>query len=1121
MYTLPLHAATSVVANNALPQGGQFFDGNKFAQGTEIENGLNFAGIGSITKPNDLTMNSATVNFTSDKSNFNTLNYINSGAASQIYGTINGLGGNIYVVNTAGVQIGPSAQINVGSLHVSNKNLDNVDWEAINNVNPDINSIMGQGTTGDAALMSLGNINATNVTFEGDGRIVIDSERIKNENVKLTSDKIFINTNDKNNVVIGYEAYENGSYTGVAKTEELATLNGSDKLTKADGYMWVEDVEQLQAIGENAETLTGNYALRNSIDGTEANDFKAIGSDTAFKGNFDGIDYNIFNLNINGTENVGLFGQTVGATISNVTMVGGNITGTGSNVGAVVGNAQNTTLTNVVNSAAVTGVSNVGGIVGSADNTLVQDAVNTGTIKGTGTNVGGLIGKLQNSKFVEATGDSEEIRKGLLGNSYNLGDVSGDGYNVGGLVGHAVNSTIGDGTNLVYNRLDVKGAYNVGGIVGNMEGTTVQNAENSGNVTASGYTTEDYIYHSGEDDGNKVYTDGTFTPLGDNKYSVSVSTNVANVGGIAGKADDTVNKVSKIENVTNTGNVSSNKQENNNYYDAGNVGGIVGSAVDTNITNATNRENEVRGAHNVGGVAGYFGNSDDAETAKHYTVTNGINDGGDIMATGARYNNKFMTEVIRPIGGSKEIFTIGNIGGVVGYMDGDNVYVTGSANRGTVHTDEPTNPANVEEWQKAANVGGVVGKIDRSDTLELSDLNGNVANAAVSNSYNTGDVLGYTGVGGVVGMMYNGEVAQSYNLGYIRSTRQSQIGGQGSIIDALNMGGIVGDTTENSQAKVLLYDVYNKGQIGDEEFKYFGRHIGGIVGRLSGTVEKAYNTGAIYNGYNVVGGIAGWVFEGSINNAFNTGNITVYNQNNHSSQVGGIVGAAQGGHEIIINNVYNLGTLRSFDVGYGFNSVGGILGTATQSGTVNINNAYTTGNLYSGKLDTETNIFKEDLDIVNITNNRGEVTGKGFKVNSIYGSSEYNASVVVGQNTYYIQPDNDKNGKPLFTKLTDEHNSANHTVEFSNKSDYDYNFDGGITKPNIKNGNVDEDSAWRIYDGNTPILNAFLPNAEDYFDDKTLSDEGIGSIQYGTAYDPLLTIIKANRHSSLWCRLNT
>lgn len=101
-------------------------------------------------------------------------------------------------------------------------------------------------------------------------------------------------------------------------------------------------------------------------------------------------------------------------------------------------------------------------------------------------------------------------------------------------------------------------------------------------------------------------------------------------------------------------------------------------------------------------------------------------------------------------------------------------------------------------------------------------------------------------------------------------------------------------------------------------------------------MEKAYNTGAIYNGYNVVGGIAGWVAAGTIQNAFNTGNITVYNQNESTSQVGGIAGAANGGGNVLINNVYNLGTLRSFDIGYGKNAVAGILGTASGTGTVTI-----------------------------------------------------------------------------------------------------------------------------------------------------------------------------------------
>lgn len=379
MYTLPLHAATSVVANNALPQNGQFFNGKEFIQGKANEkgNGFDFADIGSITKPNDLTMNvhqneqnavikwdsfdvggSATVNFTSDKSNFNTLNYVNSGAASQIYGTINGLGGNIYVVNTAGVQIGNSAQINVGSLYVSNNVLDDSVFNNFvanaDNANFDLG---GKPTTyTDAALMSLGNINANNVTFEGDGRIVIDSEHIKNAAGSAVNNDFEVHTNHAGNVLIGYDAYvdkDNNNdnlidgYVGQDKTFSNNVYVNGKLDTNVKGYMWVEDVEQLQAINTN---LSGNYALRNSIDATSTDnggeDFKPIGldeigklKDNGFTGKFDGIDYNIFGLTINNNyTNVGLFGGTNGATINNVTLVGGSIIG-GAYVGAVVGSA--------------------------------------------------------------------------------------------------------------------------------------------------------------------------------------------------------------------------------------------------------------------------------------------------------------------------------------------------------------------------------------------------------------------------------------------------------------------------------------------------------------------------------------------------------------------------------------------------------------------------------------------------------------------------------------------------------------------------------------------------------------------------------------------------------------
>ena len=1093
MYTLPLHAATSVIGNNTLPTGGSFVHGNGSITSAGLEMNVIQNGQNAVIKWGSFDVGgSATVNFSSKgayANNFNTLNYVNSASASQIYGTINAQGGNIFIVNPAGVQIGNSAQINVGSLYVSNKYLNESELgDFAGKITPEM---INTGKNADAVLMSLGNINAGEVTFEGNGRIVIDSERIKDEagNDKLGYKNINITTSADNteNIIIGYDAYDEiDGYENVDTDTAIATVNGS-ALTKANGYMWVEDVEQLQDIGESSDTLKGNYALRNSIDGTQANNFTSIGNNTtAFTGKFDGIDYNIFNLNINGIGNVGLFGKTDGATINNVTLVGGSITGTGSNVGAIVGSANNTTLTNVVNSAAVSGNSNVGGIVGSADDSAIKDAINTGTINGSGDNVGGLIGNLQKSKFIEATDTTEEVEKGLIGNSYNLGDVSGKGHNVGGLVGHAYDATIGDGTNLVYNRLDVTGAYNVGGIVGNMEAnSTVKNAENSGTVLATGHTTENYIYHSDYtvDDHNKHNDEGKDDTNG--HYAVA-TVNVANVGGIAGTSSK-----SSIENVTNSGDVSSSvSKDNTNIFEGGNVGGVVGRAVDTDITNATNRENEVRGAHNVGGIAGYFGTSDDNKDDK-YTVTNGINDGGDIMATGARNDIGFARETIRADYGADNNdgnYIIGNIGGVVGYMDGDNVYIDGGANRGTVHTDEPADPADVKDWQKAANVGGIVGKIDRSDTVTIDA--DSVNDAAVSNSYNTGDVRGYTAIGGIVGMMYNGEIAGSYNLGEIRSTRIA-VGNE----TPLNMGGIVGDTTENSTARAYLYDVYNKGQIGDETYTYKGRHVGGIAGRLSGTIEKAYNAGEIYNAAAVTGGIAGYMSAGKINNVFNTGNITVVHNDGADVgvQLGGLVGAANiGRNDTTISNAYNLGVIRAFEgqEQKATNGVGGVVGTVVSykgisgesEGELDIKNVYTTGDLYS--------------------ENGG--------VGAVYGSAIENAqdNEIIINNVVYITPTN-KDYSNAALQSAAQIDGVYGTNDVINEA-----WNKFITK-----SNADGSDLWRVYDGTTPILNEYLPNSKKYFGEPNKID-GITKIQYGTAYNPLLTIIEASKDLSFdWQQL--
>ena len=763
-------------------------------------------------------------------------------------------------------------------------------------------------------------------------------------------------------------------------------------------------------------------------------------------------------------DNVGLFSKTNGATLNNVTLVGGKITGQ-NNVGTLVGSATNTTITGAVNSAAVVGSANVGGLVGTGTGVTLNDAVNMGDITGTDYAVGGLAGNLTNGT--------------ISGKSYNIGNVGGPDdtnqpYDVGGLVGVANGSTLGnekakDG--IIYNGLTVKGKYNVGGIAGRLKNSTLQHAENRSAIKATGFTTESYVYQG-----------AGYSP--NNPPEVQAS----NVGGLVG-----ISTGNTFTNVTNLGDVSSAMGKGNDYYDGGNVGGIVGRAEGTNITTATNQETKVTGAHNVGGIAGYFGGNG--------TITSAVNDGAEIMATGGRTSSGFATELVRPK--EEERVHFGNMGGIVGYLYGNDAYVTKSTNSGNVHSKLiAANAEHVSESSLAANTGGIVGKIYRTTTLTKEDiLNG--TQAAVSDSYNSGTVQGFIGIGGVVGQMYNGEVVRSYNLGDIRTTKTVASLDPDKLPTA-NMGGVVGDTTEDTPYPVsaLIYDVYNKGKIGDETFTYAARHVGGVVGRLKGTLEKAYNSGDVYNGYNVVGGVVGWYHRGSIKDVFNTGNVTVKNQDklqsgnpSRTSSVGGIIGAAAPRAGLWIENAYNIGTIRSYQVsGGGKSAVGGIAGR----GPITMRNVYTLGTVVA--YDANGNKTAEGV---------GRIVGEALE-----GGIDYNTANIT--NGYYIETGNSE-----FTYTDSELSSYGRkgtVIQWKDRFNPD-SYQGFTFSNYGADGKKldDANGSWRMYDNTLPMLNAFLPDTETYFREHGLTDSkgnARSSVQYGTEYDPNLTIIKTENDLS-------
>jgi hypothetical protein len=108
--------------------------------------------------------------------------------------------------------------------------------------------------------------------------------------------------------------------------------------------------------------------------------------------------------------------------------VAGTVEG-GMNTGGLVGLAENpSTIQNSFSTANVSGSGGTGGIVGTMNGT-VKNCYATGRIEpnGAGSNIGGLIGNLENNSTLE--------------NSYSTGTVSG-GTSIGGLVGNAKEDTV-------------------------------------------------------------------------------------------------------------------------------------------------------------------------------------------------------------------------------------------------------------------------------------------------------------------------------------------------------------------------------------------------------------------------------------------------------------------------------------------------------------------------------------------------------------------------------------------------------------------------------------------------------------------------------------------------------
>ena len=288
-------------------------------------------------------------------------------------------------------------------------------------------------------------------------------------------------------------------------------------------------------------------------------------------------------------------------------------------------------------------------------------------------------------------------------------------------------------------------------------------------------------YFQGHYDGDGHTVSGLFT-----QYGTSTTYSYHGLFGYVRGASST----NRAE-ISNVGVIDSNIQGFND------IGGVVGNAIYTDIFNSYNT-GRVTGSARIGGIAGYS-----SQSSQIYNCYNA----GSLTVSGAI------------------------VGGIVGY-NGYSSTINNSYNFGDVKS---------SYVGSKPYVGGVVGSN---------------YNSTIKNCHNIGFVIGYRDVGGVVG--YNNTsstVSNTYNTGNII----------GITSNSSYLGGIAGYNGASS----VVTNSYNTGSVSGTSY------VGGIIGSNNSICINSFNTGSVTGTSTYIGGIIGYNRSTStISNCYFGGNYT-------------------------------------------------------------------------------------------------------------------------------------------------------------------------------------------------------------------------------------------------------
>ena len=280
----------------------------------------------------------------------------------------------------------------------------------------------------------------------------------------------------------------------------------------------------------------------------------------------------------------------------------------------------------------------------------------------------------------------------------------------------------------------------------------------------------------------------------------------------------------------------------------------------------------------------------------------------------------------------RDVNVTGNerVGGLVGFHQGggvsDNPAISNSSASGTVSG---------QQW-----IGGLVGQnrgtisdssasVAVSGQQQIGGLVGRNHSGAISDSSASGAVSGQQWIGGLVGTNAAGAtISSSHATGNVTGTDPSMSSDIGGLV------GYNGGTIEDSYHKTGTVSGYER--------------IGGLVGySYQGTIkDDSYATGAVM-GNSEVGGLVGRNEDGTIRDSHATGTVTGTDMTQNSGRVGGLVGANNGG--TIEDSYHETGAVT------GHREVGGLVGLNAGT-TSTISTSHATGNV-TGTETTDPDMF--------------------------------------------------------------------------------------------------------------------------------------------------------------------